>query len=208
MSETTSLFEADATWGRLPYLVKYAHWPQTKLTLWETSRKCPEFKCTPPFIWMENDVIVHLHWNAPHKRGGKQSGDVNWLIIAKPHLLSTQEVQPQLRCIRNMMYHFTILVFGVTIKRDSMALTLVSDKSYRRASMKRLVQTRRVNINYHGNRGSRASAQHIYQMSKQLRIKFLIFGEASLFTWLLCYCMIMVLQIFCRFEAACMFHCS
>ena len=40
---------------------------------------------------------MHLHWNAPHKCGGKQSGDVNWLIIAKPHLLSTQEVQPHLQ---------------------------------------------------------------------------------------------------------------
>ena len=110
---------------------------------------------------MENDVIVHLHWNTPHKRGGKQSGDVDWLI-AKPHLLSTQEAQPRFRCIRNVMYHFTILVFGVTIKRDSVALTSVSDKSYRRASTKRLVQTRRVSINHHGNRGGRASARHTY----------------------------------------------
>ena len=78
---------------------------------------------------MENDVIVHLHWNALLKCGGKQSGDVDWLIIAKPHLLSTQEVWPQLRGIRNVMYHFTILVLGVTVKCNSMALTLVSDKS-------------------------------------------------------------------------------
>ena len=94
MSKTTSLFEADATWGRLPYLVKYAHCSQTKLALRETSKKCPEFKCAPPFISMENDVMVHLHWKAPHKHGGKQSGDIDWLIITKPHLLSTQEARP------------------------------------------------------------------------------------------------------------------
>ena len=160
MSKTTSLFEADATWGRLPYLVKYAHWPQTKLALWETSKKCPEFKCAPPFIWMENDVIVHLHWNVLHKCGRKQSGDVDWLIITKPHLLSTQEAWLWLRHICNVMYHFTILVFGVTVKRDSVAWTSVSDKSYRRASTKRLVQMRQVSINHHGNRGDHASAQH------------------------------------------------
>ena len=57
----------------------------------------------------------------------------------------------------------TILRYlGVTVNCDSMALTSVSDKSYRRASMKRLIQTRRVNINHHGNRGGRASARHIY----------------------------------------------
>ena len=78
---------------------------------------------------MGNDVIVHLHWNALHKCGGKQSGDIDWLIIARPRLLSTQEAWPQLRCIHNVMYHFTILVFGVTVKCDSMALTSVSDKS-------------------------------------------------------------------------------
>ena len=38
-----------------------------------------------------NDVMAHLCWNAPHKRGGNQSGDVDWSIIAKPHPLSTQE---------------------------------------------------------------------------------------------------------------------
>ena len=101
----------------------------TKLALRETSKKCPEFKHTPPFIWLENDVIVHLHWNAPHKRGGKWSGDVNWLIIAKPCLLSIGEVQLQLQGVRNVMYYFTILVLGVTIICDSVALTSVSDKS-------------------------------------------------------------------------------
>ena len=99
----------------------------TKLALRETSKKCPEFKHAPPFIQLENDIIVHLHWNAPHKCGGKQSGDVDWLIIAKPHLLSTQEAR--LRGIHNVMYHFMILVLGVTVKRDSVALTSVSDKS-------------------------------------------------------------------------------
>ena len=100
-----------------------------KLVLWETSKKCPKFKCAPPFIWLENDVIVHLHWNAPHKCGGKQSGDVDWLIIAKPRLLSTQEVRLQLRGIRNVVYYFTILVLGVTVNCNSVALTSVSDKS-------------------------------------------------------------------------------
>ena len=100
-----------------------------KLALWETSKKCPKFKCAPPFIRLENDVIVHLHWNAPHKRGGKQSGDVDLLIITKPHLLGTQEVWLQLRGIRNMVYYFTILILGVTVNCDSVALTSVSDKS-------------------------------------------------------------------------------
>ena len=77
---------------------------RTKLALQETSKKCPEFKCAPSFIWLENDVTVHLHWNAPHKCGGKQSGDVDWLIITKPHLLSTQEAWLQLWGIRNMVY--------------------------------------------------------------------------------------------------------
>ena len=81
-----------------------------KLVLWETSKKCPKFKCAPPFIRLENDVIVHLHWNALHKRGGKQSGDVDWLIITKPRLLSTQEVWPWLQGIHNVMYHSSILV--------------------------------------------------------------------------------------------------
>ena len=70
----------------------------------ETSKKCPEFKCTPPFILLENDVIVHLHWNAPQQHGRKQSGDVDWLIIAKPCILSTQEVRLRLQGIRNMVY--------------------------------------------------------------------------------------------------------
>ena len=100
-----------------------------KLVLRETSKKCPEFKCAPSFIRLENDIIVHLHWNAPHKCGGKQSGDVNWLIIAKPHLLSTQEAQLRLRGIGNVMYFFRIFVLGVTVNCDSMALTSVSDKS-------------------------------------------------------------------------------
>ena len=83
----------------------------------------------PPFIRLENDIIVHLHWNAPHKRVGKQSGDVDWLIIAKPRLLSTQEAQFWLRGIHNVVYYFTILVLGVTVICDSVALTSVSDKS-------------------------------------------------------------------------------
>ena len=87
-----------------------------KLVLQETSKKCPKFKRAPPFIRLENDVIVHLHWNALHKCGGKQSGDVDWLIIAKPHLLSTQEAQLWLWGICNVMYHFMILILGVPVQ--------------------------------------------------------------------------------------------
>ena len=72
---------------------------------------------------------MHLHWNALHKRGGKQSGDVDWLIIAKPHLLNTQEVRLRLQGIRNVVYYFTILILGITVNCDYVALTLVSDKS-------------------------------------------------------------------------------
>ena len=85
--------------------------------------------CSPSYR-SGNDVIVHLHWNAPHKRGGKQSGDVDWSIITKPRPLSTQEVQLQLRNIHNVMYYLMILVFRVTARRNSSALSSVSDKSY------------------------------------------------------------------------------
>ena len=129
MSKTTSLFEADATWGRLPYLMKYVHCSQRSLHYERPVRSAHEFKCAPPFIRLENDVIVHQHWNTLHKRGGKQSGDINWLIITKPHLLNTQEARLQLRGICNVVYYFTILVLGVTVICNSVALTSVSDKS-------------------------------------------------------------------------------
>ena len=115
--------------GRAPLPGEICSLFSMKLALWETSKKCPKFKCAPPFIWLENDVIVHLHWNAPHKRGGKQSGDIDWLIIIKPHFLSTQEAWLWLWGIHNMVYYFTILVLGVTVNCDSVALTSVSDKS-------------------------------------------------------------------------------
>ena len=115
--------------GKVPLPGEICSLFSTKLALWETSKKCPKFKCAPPFIWLENDVIVHLHWNAPHKCGGKQSGDVDWLIITKPRLLSTQEAQLWLSGIHNVVYYFTILILGVTVICDSVALTLVSDKS-------------------------------------------------------------------------------
>ena len=70
----------------------------------ETSKKCPEFKCAPPFILLENDIIVHLHWNAPQQCGRKESGDVDWPIINKPCLLSTLEACIWLQVIHNMMY--------------------------------------------------------------------------------------------------------
>ena len=69
----------------------------------ETSKKCPEFKYAPPFILLENDVIVHLHWNAPQQRGGKEYGDVDWPIIVKPHLLSTQGLVFDSQVICNMV---------------------------------------------------------------------------------------------------------
>ena len=72
---------------------------------------------------------MHLHWKALHKRGGKQYGDVDWLIITKPCLLSTQEVWPQLRGIHNVVYYITILILGATVNFDSMALISVSDES-------------------------------------------------------------------------------
>ena len=71
---------------------------------------------------------MHLRWNAPHKHGGNQSGDVDWSIIAKPHPLSTQEVLLQLQSIRNVMSYLTIFVLGVTAERDSSALPLASDE--------------------------------------------------------------------------------
>ena len=70
---------------------------------------------------------MHLHWNTLHKHGGKQSGDVNWLLIAKPRLLRTQETQLWLRGIHNVMNYFTILVLGVTVNYNSVALTSVSE---------------------------------------------------------------------------------
>ena len=63
-----------------------------------------------PFYRSGNDIIMHLHWNALHKRGGKQSEDVDWLIITKPRPSSTQEVWLQLRSICNVMSYLTILV--------------------------------------------------------------------------------------------------
>ena len=63
-----------------------------------------------PFYRSRNDIIVHLRWNALHKHGGKQSGDVNWSIITKPHPLSTQEVQLWLQSVRIMMSYLTICI--------------------------------------------------------------------------------------------------
>ena len=72
--------------------------------------------------------MVHLHWNTLHKHGGKQSGDVDWLIISKPCLLSSQKGWLWHQGIRNMMYYFTILILGATVSCDSMALISVSDE--------------------------------------------------------------------------------
>ena len=62
-----------------------------------------------------NDVIVHLRWNTPHKRGGKQSGDVNWSIITKARSSSTQEAWLRLRSIRNVMSYLTILILETVL---------------------------------------------------------------------------------------------
>ena len=64
-----------------------------------------------PFYRGGNVVIVHLRWNALHKHGGKQSGDVNWSIITKPHPSCTQEAWLWLWSIRNLMPYLTILIF-------------------------------------------------------------------------------------------------
>ena len=63
-----------------------------------------------PFYRSGNDVIVHLRWNAPHKGGWKQSGDIDWLIITKPCPSSTQEAWLWLQSIRNMMSYLMILI--------------------------------------------------------------------------------------------------
>ena len=63
-----------------------------------------------PFYRSGNVIIVHLRWNAPHKSGGKQCGDVDWSIITKPCPSSTQEARLRLRSVRNVMPYLTILV--------------------------------------------------------------------------------------------------
>ena len=75
----------------------------------------PRVQTRSPSYRSENDIIVHLHWNTPHKCGGKQSGDVDWSIITKPRPLSTQEVRLQLRSVRNVMSYLTILVLETVL---------------------------------------------------------------------------------------------
>ena len=87
--------------------------------------------CSPSYR-SGNDVIVHLLWNAPHKRGGKQSGDVDWSIITKPHPLSTQEARLRLQNIYNVMSYLTIHILGVTAKHDSSALMNLKGKPQQR----------------------------------------------------------------------------
>ena len=62
-----------------------------------------------------NDVIVHLRWNAPHKRGGKQSGDIDWSIITKPHPSSTQEAWLWLWSVHNAMSYLMILILETVL---------------------------------------------------------------------------------------------
>ena len=75
----------------------------------------PQVQTCSPSYRSENDVIVHLRWNAPHKRGGKQSGDVDWSIVTKPCPLSTQEAWLRLRSICNMVSYLTILVLEMVL---------------------------------------------------------------------------------------------
>ena len=70
----------------------------------------PRVQTCSPSCSSRNDVIVHLRWNALHKHGRKQSADVNWSIITKPHPLSTQEAQLRLQSVHNVMPYLTILV--------------------------------------------------------------------------------------------------
>ena len=85
--------------------------------------------CSPSYR-SGNDVIVHLCWNAPHKRGRKQSGDVDWPIITKPCPLSTQRgitlAQKHSQC--DVLFNDTR--FGDGAECDSSAPSLVSNKSY------------------------------------------------------------------------------
>ena len=73
-----------------------------------------------------NEVIVPLRWNTPHKRGGKQSGDIDWSIISKPRPSSTQEALK--RSQHDALSNDTR--FGVTAECNSLALSSVSDKPY------------------------------------------------------------------------------
>ena len=75
----------------------------------------PRVQLCSPSYRSGNDVIVHLRWNALHKHGGKQSGDINWSIITKPCPLSTQEVRLWLRSIPNVISYLTILVLEMVL---------------------------------------------------------------------------------------------
>ena len=118
-----------------------------------------------------NDVIVHLCWNALHKCGGKQSGDINWSIITKPHPWSTQEAWLRLQSICNVMPYLTIVVLesllNVTPWHCPRSLINLTG-----ASMKRLNQTRWASTNHHGNRGDHASTQCFCYEGKIGRILF------------------------------------
>ena len=70
----------------------------------------PRVQMCYPFYRGGNVIIVHLRWNALHKRGGKQSGDIDWSIITKPCPSSTQEAQLRLQSICNVMPYLMILV--------------------------------------------------------------------------------------------------
>ena len=88
-----------------------------------------------------NDVIVHLRWKAPHKRGGKQCGDVDWSIITKPPPLeySIGATLALKRPQHDVLFNNTH--FGDGAQCDSSAPSSVSNKSYgeplRRGSIRR-----------------------------------------------------------------------
>ena len=75
-------------------------------------------------------VIVHIHWNALHKHGGKQSGDIDWSIITKPPPLEySRGTTLALKCLQHDALSNNTR-FGVTAECDSLALSSVSDKPY------------------------------------------------------------------------------
>ena len=157
-SITASTIEVDATLGKAPLPGELCLQTSMRLTHQETGKKCPKFKCNPPFILLEYDIIVHLHWNAPQSHGGKVSGDADWLIIHRPCPLSTQghtfDSEAFAMCCTCSYYTH----LGTSIK-----LWLLNNGTHFQvtriqASTWRLLLLRCVGINHHSNRGGHATA--------------------------------------------------
>ena len=77
-----------------------------------------------------NDIIVHLRWNALHKRGGKQSGDINWSIITKPPPLEYSRGATLAPKHSQCDLLFNDTRFGDSAECNSSAPSSVSYKSY------------------------------------------------------------------------------